>query len=131
EDDEQEQALRVHAWRFSPEKVARVDARSGNRVETARMIRVTATEASRREPRSAQCAVPLDRLAGAVGAARIEAVVGAEHRAQRVLIAADRGEQRRLHPRAASRRCNRRTPSAAAWVTSAAGTAVRTRTITS
>ena len=73
---------------------ARVDAvRSGNRVVAAGMIRMAARDAARGEPRAAQRAVPLDRLARVVGATRIEAAVRAEQRTQRVLVGAQQAEQ--------------------------------------
>jgi hypothetical protein len=79
---------------------------------------MAAGDAFHREPAARKCAVALDRLACIVGAARIEAAVGAEQRANRVLIAAQQRDENAAASAAAPRIASR-------------GTAWRTRTITS
>ena len=92
EDDEEDQALRIHAHGWRSCAVRRGEGigggKSGNRVVSARMIRVTAGDALDREPAALDRAVPRDRFHGVIGAARVEAAVRAQQRPDQVLIAA-------------------------------------------
>ena len=108
--DEQDEALRIHARALSPSRVeARARRASGNRVEAARMIRVAAARRGAGEPRAAQRAVALDRLAARSRSSSDRSgnwlpSIGRSS----VLVAAHSGEQQRLHARGASELAARR-----------------------
>lgn len=88
-------------------RVADRYGRSGNRVESARVIWVAVKNAPRCQPAAFEYSMALDRFARVVRAARVEAAISAEQRSQRVLIAAqqeyEQGSHRALGFRNASR----------------------------
>src|SRR5450631_3237493 len=92
--DEQDQTLGIHEPVRSKGAIASC---SGNRIVSARMIRVTPCEAARGEPYAPRRPMAPDRLARIVGATREKTAVRAHQWTDRILITPQHEQQQCFH----------------------------------